>query len=157
MTTHARKTEIALIAVVVVGLGIDAYVHFDLASAFANIKTSTLSQADIFRIDASAAIVVALALILRPRRYTAAFAFLLAAAGTAAVVVYRYVDVGTIGPIPNMYDPYWAPFGKALSAIGEAAATIAAAALFAVLHQQARSTSSARSSATVSSAAPARP
>jgi hypothetical protein len=157
MTTNARKTEIALIAMVVVGLGIDAYVHFDLASAFANIKTSTLSQADIFRIDASVAIVVALALILRPRRYTAGLAFLVAAAGTAAVTVYRYVNVGKIGPVPNMYDPYWEPFGKALSAIGEAVATVAAAALFVVLHQRERSAPNARSTASVSPAAPARP
>jgi hypothetical protein len=157
MNTHARRTEIALIAVVVVGLGIDAFVHFDLASAFANVKTSTISQADIFRIDASVAIVAALALILRPRRYTVAFAFLLAAAGTAAVIVYRYVNVGTIGPIPNMYDPYWAPFGKALSAIGEAAATVAAAALFAILHRQAQDSPGTRSAAAVTPAAPARP
>jgi hypothetical protein len=133
-------TQVGLTAVVVIGLGIDAWVHLDLASAFSQVRTSTMSQADIFRIDSAVAIVAALALLVHPRRYTAAFAFLVAAAGTVAVVLYRCVDVGTIGPIPNMYDPYWAPAGKALSAIGEALAAVAAFALFVVLHRSSATT-----------------
>ena len=142
---NRSTTEIALIAVVVVGLAIDAFVHFDLAGAFAGNKTSTLSEADIFRADATVALIAAVALLVRPRRYTAAFAFLVAAAGTAAVTVFRYVNVGKIGPIPNMYDPYWAPFEKSLSVIGEAAATLAALALLAILHRQTRTESTNQS------------
>jgi hypothetical protein len=130
--------EMILISVAVVGLAIDAYVHLDLASAFKDVKTSTVSQADLFRVEAAAAIVAAIGLLVRPRRYTAGFAFLVAAAGTIAVVLYRYVDVGAFGPVPNMYDPYWQPAGKWLSAIAEAAAAIASAALFVMLHQRAR-------------------
>jgi hypothetical protein len=48
-------------------------------------------------------------------------------------VVYRYVDVGKIGPIPNMYDPYWQPVGKWLSAVAEIVAAVASAALIGVL------------------------
>jgi hypothetical protein len=130
--------EIILIGVAVVGLAVDAFVHLDLASTFEHVKTSTLSQADLFRVEAAAAIVAAVGLLIRPRRYTAGFAFLVAAAGTIAVVLYRYVDVGAFGPVPNMYDPYWQPTGKWLSVIAEAAAAIAAAALFVMLHRQAR-------------------
>src|SRR5690349_3752758 len=107
----------ALVMIVVVGLAIDAYVHFHLASRFRYTRTSTLSEPELFRAEAVAAVVAAVALLLRPRRYTAAFAFLVAAAGTAAVLVYRYVDVGAFGPVPNMYDPYWVPAEKALSAV----------------------------------------
>src|SRR3954447_14195824 len=89
-------TRVTLVVVAVVGLAVDAYVHLNLASAFAHVKTSTLSQADLFRVDAVAAIVAAVALAVRPRRYTAAFACLVAAAGFVAVVLYRYVDVGAI-------------------------------------------------------------
>lgn len=142
-----------LIVITVAGLAIDAFVHFDLASAFASRKTSVLSQADLFRAEASVAILAALALLVRPRRYTAAFAFLVAAAGTAAVLVYRYVNVGKIGPIPNMYDPFWAPAGKTASVIGEAVATVTAFALFLVLHA---SRSDERSAVVGSSAAPIR-
>jgi hypothetical protein len=48
-------------------------------------------------------------------------------------VVYRYVDVGRIGPVPNMYDPYWQPVGKWLSAVAEVVAAGASAALAGVL------------------------
>ncbi|MDT4972094.1 MAG: hypothetical protein QOG22_2237, partial [Pseudonocardiales bacterium] len=52
-----------LIAIVVVGLAIDAYVHFDLASAFKHVKTSTLSEADMFRAEATVAVIAAIALL----------------------------------------------------------------------------------------------
>ncbi len=118
-----------MIVIVVVGLAVDAFVHFDLASAFRANKTSTLSETELFRAEAVAAIVAGVALLVRPRRYTAAFAFLVAAAGTAAVVVYRYVNVGKFGPVPNMYDPFWAPAEKNWSAVAEAVAALAALAL----------------------------
>lgn len=133
MSNRSRlTTRVVLTVIVVAGLAIDAYVHFHLASAFKHNKTSTLSETELFRAEAVAAIVAALALLLRPRRYTAAFAFLVAAAGTVAVVVYRYVNVGKIGPIPNMYDPYWLPTGKTLSLVAEAVAAVAALALVAM-------------------------
>lgn len=146
MNLRGRQvTEIVLIAIIVVGLAIDAFVHFDLAHAFAGNKTSTLSEADIFRADASVALVAAAALLVRPRWYTAAFAGLVATAGTAAVLTFRYVNVGSFGPIPNMYDPYWVPFGKSLSAVGEAAAMVAAIALLVVMRRQPRTESANRS------------
>ena len=70
--------RIALIVVVVAGLTIDAYVHFDLASNYELIKTSTLSQASLFRAEGVVAIIAALLLVVRPRRYTAAIAALVA-------------------------------------------------------------------------------
>jgi hypothetical protein len=129
--------QVSLIVVVVIGLAIDAFVHFDLASNFKYNKTSTLSEADLFRAEAVGAIVAALALVVRPRRWTAALAFVVAGGGAALVVLYRYVDVGAFGPIPNMYDPYWAPIGKTLSVWGEAVATFAALGLFLMLHANA--------------------
>lgn len=116
--------------VVAAGLAVDAFVHLHLASDFAKVKTSTISQADIFRLDSVAAIIAAVLLVVWPRRSTILLAFLVAAAGTVAVVLYRYVDVGTIGPIPNMYDPYWAPAEKAISAVAEAVAAVVAAAMY---------------------------
>ena len=130
--TQRTPLQWTLTVVAVVGLVVDAVVHLDLASDFAQVKTSTLSQADIFRVDAVVAIIAAVLLLIRPRRSTVLFAFLVAAAGTVAVVLYRYVDVGKIGPIPNMYDPYWAPAGKWLSAVAEIVAALASGALLAV-------------------------
>jgi glucan phosphoethanolaminetransferase (alkaline phosphatase superfamily) len=142
----ARRTalEWVLIGVVVVGLAVDSIVHFDLATAFPHNKTSVLSEAELFRAEATVSAILALAVLLRPRRYTAALAFLVAASAFVVVVVYRYVNVGKIGPIPNMYDPYWAPAGKALSAIGEAVAALASATLVAILPAGARDATAAQ-------------
>jgi hypothetical protein len=134
-TRSAVRLTLALIAAA--GLAIDAYVHFDLASTYAPIKSSVLNQGDLFRGEAVVAAIAAAGVLLRPRRYTAAFAFLVAAAGTAAVLVYAYVDLGAFGPFPDMYDPLW--FGeKTLSVVAEGVGALAALALFALLHAEAR-------------------
>src|SRR4249919_759697 len=126
-----------LVLIVVAGLAIDAYVHLDLASTYDVVKTSTMSQGDLFRVEAALAIVAGVALLVRPRRYTALFAFLVSAGGVAAVLVYRWVAVGKIGPIPNMYEPYW--YGeKTLSLVAEAIAAAAAAVLLVGMYMRAR-------------------
>jgi hypothetical protein len=126
-----------LTVIVAAGLAIDAYVHLDLASTYDVVKTSTLSQGDLFRVEAALAIVAGVALLVRPRRYTAWFAFLVSAGGVAAVLVYRWADVGKLGPLPNMYEPYW--YGeKTLSLVAEAIAAVAAAVLLVLMYRRAR-------------------
>jgi hypothetical protein len=126
-----------LMLIVLAGLAVDAYVHFDLASAYSGIKTGTLSQGDLFRAEAALAVFAGVVLLIRPHRYTAALAFLVTAGGTAAVLVYRYVNVGGFGPVPNMYEPIW--YGeKTLSAWAEGIGAVAALALFVVLNVRAR-------------------
>ena len=122
-----------LTCIVLAGLAVDAFVHFDLASGYEAVKSSTLSQADLFRAEAIIAVIAAVALLLRPRRYTAGFAFLVSTAGVAAVLLYRYVDVGALGPVPNMYEPVWFP-KKTLSAWAEGVAALAALILLVVIH-----------------------
>ena len=94
-----------LILVVVAWLAIDAVVHLHLTSSYDGVKSSVLTQGDLFRVEAALAIIAALALEVRPRRWTALIAFLVSAGGFAAVLVYQYVNVGATGPLPNMYDP----------------------------------------------------
>ncbi len=43
------------------------------------------------------------------------------------MLLYRYVDVGTIGPLPNIYEPTWEVPGKALSAYAEGGAAVLSA------------------------------
>ena len=54
-------------------------------------------------------------------------AFLVAASALAAVVLYRYVDVGAIGPFPNLYEPTWQVPGKLTSAYAEGIAVLLSA------------------------------
>lgn len=78
-----------------------------------------------------AAAAAALGIVLRGRRLEAAVGFLAAAAALGAVLLYRFVDVGSLGPLPDMYEPIWYT-EKAVSAIAEGVAVLACLALFAV-------------------------
>ncbi|WP_152627791.1 hypothetical protein [Streptacidiphilus neutrinimicus] len=100
-------------------LAVDAFVHADLAPGYDGV-TADVSQGTLFRVEAALAALAALVLLVWHRRPAAwAFAFLVAAGGVAAVLLYRYVDVGTLGPLPNMYEPIWFP-EKTASVIAEA-------------------------------------
>lgn len=55
-------------------------------------------------------------------------AVIVAVSAFGAVMLYRYADVGALRPIPDMYEPTWAPPGKLASAWAEGAATILTAA-----------------------------
>jgi hypothetical protein len=83
------------------------------------------------------AALAALAVILRPQRYTALFSFLVAAGGLAAVLVYRYLDVGVLRPLPDRYEPVRYA-RKTQSAWSEGVAAIAAAALLVAQHARRR-------------------
>ncbi|MDT4938608.1 MAG: hypothetical protein QOG80_2279 [Pseudonocardiales bacterium] len=129
----------AWVLVVAAGLAFDAYVHFHLAGTYDVIKTSALSQGDLFRAEGSVAILAALAVLARPRRYTAALAFLVAASALGVVLLYRFVNVGRLGPVPSMYEPTWYP-EKLQAAWAEAAALVASAAVFGLVRPRARET-----------------
>lgn len=142
-TPRSVVVQWVLTAIVVVGLAIQAWVHIYEAPAFAGNRTSVLSESALFYAEAIAAIVVGVALLVRPRWYTAVAAFVVAAAGTIAVVLYTLVDIGPIGPIPGMYDPYWAPPLKVISMIAEAVAAVAALWLAVLLYHRRRRSGSA--------------
>jgi hypothetical protein len=112
----------------VVGLAIDSYTHFKTADNYDLNTTGTVNQGVLFRIEASIAIVAALLLIVRANMLTAAFALLVSGGGLALLLLYRYVAVGKIGPIPDMTEMVW--YGqKTSSAVGEAVAVLASASL----------------------------
>jgi hypothetical protein len=48
------------------------------------------------------------------------------ASALAAVLLYRYVDVGAVGPLPDLYENTWQVPGKLLSAYAEGAAVVLA-------------------------------
>lgn len=118
--------EWALAVVVAVALGIDAVVHLRLASNYQLASPGGIGGGNLFRIEAVAAICAAAYVLLRGSRVAYAVAFVVALGGLAAVILYRYVDVPAVGPIPAMYEPIWF-FQKSLSAVAEAVGTVAAA------------------------------
>jgi hypothetical protein len=113
-------------------LAVDAYVHLHDAGSYDSVTSSVLSEATLFRAQAILAALVAVALVLRPRPVAWAVAVLVAAAAIGAVLLYTYVDVGALGPLPDMYEPTWNLPGKAASAYAEAAAVLLALSGFVV-------------------------
>ncbi len=113
------------------GLAVDAYIHADLASNYDPVRHS-ISQGDLFRIEAGVASAAALLILLTARRVTWAAAFLVAASALGAILLYRYVNVGTLGPLPNMYEPIWFT-KKVIAVVAEGAATATALLGFAVV------------------------
>jgi hypothetical protein len=124
----AAWTLLALRVLTAAGLAVDAYIHADLAELYDPVRHS-ISQGTLFRIEAGAAAFAALLIVVTGHRVAWAVAFLVAASGLGAILLYRYVDVGTLGPLPNMYEPIWFP-KKTVSAVAEAVATAAALAGF---------------------------
>jgi hypothetical protein len=127
----SRGVRRLLALVVAAGLVVDAYVHWRLAPDFDGIQGTSsphISQGGLFRLEAALALVAMVLVLLTRHRFGAVVAFLVAAGGLGAVLLYAYVDVGAIGPLPNMYDPIWYP-EKTISAIAEAVAAVGALAL----------------------------
>ncbi|QHC21012.1 hypothetical protein [Streptomyces sp. GS7] len=108
------------------GLAVDAYVHVALAEAYDPVGAS-ITEGTLFRAQAAAAALAAVLVLASGRnRWVWAFAFLVAASAVGAVLLYRYVDVGSLGPLPNMHEPVWYP-KKTVSAVAEAVAALCAA------------------------------
>ena len=132
-----QAAGLVLRLLVAAGLAVDAYVHADLAPVYAGIHGS-ISQGDLFRIEAGVAAAAALIVLVAGRRAGFGLAFAVSASAVSALLLYRYVDVGRLGPLPNMYEPSW--FGeKTVTAVAEAAAVALSAGglLWQVRHRQA--------------------
>jgi hypothetical protein len=87
-------------------LGTDAVVHWQNASAY-DAVTATISQGELFRVEAAVAVAVGLLVLLWPRRGSWVAALGVGASALAAVLLYRYVDLGPLGPLPDMYENTW--------------------------------------------------
>ena len=114
---------LALRVVAAAGLAVDAYVHADLTLLSAGARFT--GQQGVFLLEAGVALGAALLVASGRRRGSGLFAVLVAASALAAVVTYRYVDLGPIGPLPDIYEPVWYP-EKVVSVVGEATALVAA-------------------------------
>jgi glucan phosphoethanolaminetransferase (alkaline phosphatase superfamily) len=122
-TTPAVRVLAAVTAIL---LGVDAYVHLKNASQYDSFKSSVMSEGTLFRIQGVVAIVVAVAVLIWPRVITWVLAILVAGSAAGAVVLYTYVNVGALGPLPNLYENSWQPSGKVVSAVAETAAALVA-------------------------------
>jgi hypothetical protein len=127
----------ALQVIAAAGLAVDARIHLRLAPVYDSIKSSTISQGDLFRIEAGLAVVTAVLVLVSRRPIVAMIAAAVAGGGLVPLLVYRYYDVGALGPLPSMYEPAWYP-DKTHTAIAQVVATVAALALLGLTVARAR-------------------
>ena len=92
-----------LLIVTVAGLAVDVFVHFRVAGSYDAVGDA-ITEGLLFRVEAVIAIIAIALLLIRLNRLTAAFAALVAGGGTLALLLYYFVNVGPIGPLPNMYE-----------------------------------------------------
>ena len=123
-STAAVTRVLAVVTAVL--LAVDAYVHLSDASQYDSFKSSVMSEGTLFRIQGVVAIVVAVAVLIWPRVLTWVLSLLVAGSAAVAVVLYTYVNVGPLGPLPNLYENTWNAPGKVWSALAEGAAALIA-------------------------------
>jgi hypothetical protein len=104
-------------------LFVDASVHFHDAHFYDSVAGSVVTQGMLFRVEAAIPTLLGLALLVSPRRTIRIAALLVLASAFGAVMLYRYVNVGALGPLPNMYEPTWVSPGKVDSAWAEGVGT----------------------------------
>ena len=109
-------------AAVLVGLGVVAYVHLLLAGDYGLIGEQ-ISLGALFRLQAAAALLVAVLLVLPGGRLPALAAAALGAASLVALVGSVYVNVPPVGPFPPVYEPIWFP-SKVAATLGAAVALV---------------------------------
>ncbi|MEO6881095.1 MAG: hypothetical protein ABI181_09130 [Mycobacteriaceae bacterium] len=108
------------------GLAVDAGIHLYLAPTQPPAVAGSWSQVDLFYVEAGVSLLAAVLVLATGARLAYAFAFLVAASALGAVVLSRYVDIGPIGPIPDLYEPFWYT-SKVATTIAEAVAVVTAA------------------------------
>ena len=126
MSRPAARGLLLLRLAVSAALVVDAVVHLRDAVFYTPVRGALLSEADLFRIQAVLALLLALLVLTRPRLTIWAAAALVAGSAAAAVVVYTYLDLGPIAGLPDLYEPSWGPPGKAISAVAEATGALLA-------------------------------
>ena len=131
MNVHAARRprlnllDVGLRGLTSAGLAVDALIHLKLASRYQLAAPGGIGQGNLFRIEAVAALIAALYVLARGSRPAYATSFLVAASALGAVLLYRYVNVPALGPIPSMYEPLWFA-QKTATAVAEAVAALAA-------------------------------
>jgi hypothetical protein len=125
-TGAASMVGLALRVLVSAALAEDAVVHVRLAADYQLAAPGGIGQGNPFRIEAAVAAAVGMYVLFIGTRTAYTAAFLVTASALAAMLVYRYIDVPSIGPIPSMYEPLWF-FHTSLSAVAEGAGALLAA------------------------------
>ncbi|MEO7422762.1 MAG: hypothetical protein ABIU87_10250 [Ornithinibacter sp.] len=123
--TTGQFVPLMLRVVVAVSLMVDAVIHLRLAPGYQQSAPGGIGAGNLFRIQGVLAFIVAGWVIWRGSRPALISAFAVSFGAVVAVVLYRYVDIPPLGPLPAMYEPVWF-LEKSLSAAFEGLAAMTA-------------------------------
>ena len=115
-------------------LVVSAVIHVQLAPGYQQAAPGGIGQGTLFLVQAGAAVLAAVFVLVKASRTAFAAAAVIALSSLAAVILYRYVQVPAVGPLPSMYEPVWYA-AKSITAVAEAAAGALAAAGYALLQK----------------------
>jgi hypothetical protein len=115
-------------------LVLSAAVHVQLAPGYQQAAPGGLGQGTLFLVQEGAAVLTAVLVLAKGSRTAFAAAAVVGFASLAAVILYRYVQVPALGPLPSMYEPVWYA-AKVITAVAEAAAGALAVAGYARLRK----------------------
>jgi len=102
-------------------LGVSAVIHVQLAPTYQQAAPGGIGQGTLFLVQAGAAVLAAVFVLLKGSRASFAAGAVVGLSSLAAVIMYRYVQIPAIGPLPSMYEPVWYT-AKVITAVAEAAA-----------------------------------
>ncbi|GAB3568128.1 hypothetical protein GCM10027405_29510 [Arthrobacter alkaliphilus] len=123
---HGRATAFVLRVLAAAALAVDAVVHVRFAPGYQSAAPEGLGEGNLFLVEAAAAGVTGLYVLIRGSRPAWVFTLIIAGGGLAVLLLYRYIDIPAVGPFPAMYEPIWF-FDKTLTAIAQTAAVLLAA------------------------------
>ncbi len=131
---RSARTVWVLRAGVAAGLVVSAVIHVQLAPGYQHAAPGGIGQGTLFWVQAGAAALTAVFVLLKGSRTAFAAAAVVALSSLFAVILYRYVQVPALGPLPSMYEPVWYT-AKTITAVAEAAAGALAVAGYALLYK----------------------
>lgn len=107
-TAGGRPAALLTLRIVIAaGLVLSAVIHLQLAPGYQQAAPGGLGQGNLFRIQAAVAVLSAVFVLARGSRTSFLAAAAVALSALAAVILYRYVQVPPLGPLPAMYEPVW--------------------------------------------------
>jgi hypothetical protein len=123
-TTRGPSRALGPRVVAAAALAVSAYLHLDLARG-PLVGGGQITLAGLFTAQAVVAIVVALAVLLRPGRPAWVAVAIVGLGSLAALVLSVYVQIPAVGPFPTLYEPLWYP-EKVIAAGAAALAAVTA-------------------------------
>lgn len=115
------RSLLVLRILVAVALAVGAVIHIQLAPGYQQAVPNGIGQGTMFLIQAGASVLAAVFVLLKGSRTAFAAAAVVGLGSLVAVILYRYVQVPAIGPLPSMYEPVWYT-AKVITAVAEATA-----------------------------------